>query len=341
MDLYSLLGVQRDASESEIKKAYKNLAKKYHPDINPDPSVAEKFKRITAAYGVLKDSNKRRSYDRRGQGGFGGGGPDIFNMFNPWGGASDFSSIFSNISNTNLNCILSISIGFLEPRAETTKRVKFSRRTKCKICKGSGAKSYHTSRCGMCQGSGTINKVMLGVLFSKETCRNCRGNGKKIKEKCKACIGGETKEKVELVVNIPAGIMTGKTLRVVGEGHHVGGRRGDLLLQIMVLTPPLSGPSFERIGADVRVVEEIPYTTLILGGSISVDTIWGKETIPISPKTKPGTAISLSGKGFPLLGRLLASERGRHQIIVSLAMPKINSSEHTDLLTKLKALYDK
>ena len=216
MDLYSLLGVSRAASESEIKKAYKGLAKKYHPDINPDPSVAEKFKRITAAYGVLKDSNKRRAYDMRGQGGvggFGGGGPDIFNMFNPWGGASDFSSIFSNISNANLNCMVQVNIGFLEARKEVAKRIKFSRRAKCKICAGSGAKSYHSTRCGTCQGSGSINKVMLGVLFSKETCRDCRGKGKKVKEKCKSCIGGETKEEVGIVVNIPAGIMTGKTLR--------------------------------------------------------------------------------------------------------------------------------
>jgi len=341
MDLYSLLGVNRDASEGEIKKAYKNLAKKYHPDINQDPTVADKFKKITAAYGVLKDSNRRSAYDRGGQGGFGGGGPDIFNMFNPWGNSPDFSSIFSNISNTNLNCLLPVNVGFLEARKEVAKRVKFSRRTKCKGCSGSGAKSYHNSRCGTCQGAGMINKVMLGVLFSKETCRDCNGKGKKVKDKCKKCIGGETKEEIELVINIPAGIMTGKTLRVAGEGHYIGGRRGDLLLQVMVLKPPLSGPSFERMGADVRVVEAVPYTTLILGGEATIDTIWGKETIPIPPKTRPGTSISLSGKGFPLLGRLLASERGRHQVIVSLAMPKINSSEHTDLLMKLKDLYDK
>ena len=109
----------------------------------------------------------------------------------------------------------------------------------------------------------------------------------------------------------------------------------------MVLKPPLSGPPFERMGADVRVVESVPYTTLILGGDIVIDTIWGKETISIPSKTTPGTAVSLPGKGFPLLGRLLASERGRHQVIVNLAMPKVDSSEHTELLTKLKVLYDK
>ena len=238
---------------------------------------------------MLKDSNKRRAYDRRGQGGFGGlggGGPDIFNMFNPWGGASDFSSIFSNISNANLNCMIQVNIGFLEARKEIAKRVKFSRRAKCKICSGFGAKSYHNTRCGTCQGSGNINKVMLGVLFSKETCRDCKGKGKKVKEKCKSCIGGETKEEVEIIVNIPAGIMPGKTLRVAGEGHRIDNRRGDLLLQIMVLKPSLSGPSFERIGADVRVLELVPYTTLILGGHIVIDTIWGKETIPHISKNK-------------------------------------------------------
>ncbi len=234
-----------------------------------------------------------------------------------------------------------VTLGFLEPRNEVAKKVKFSRKIKCKSCSGSGAKSYHHTRCGTCKGSGSINKVMLGVLFSKETCLDCRGKGKKIKEKCRSCIGGQATEEVELVINIPAGIMTGKTLRVSGEGHNIGGHRGDLLLQISILRPPLSGPTFERVGADVRVLEPMPYTTLILGGDVAIDTIWGKETISIPPKTKPGTSISLSGKGFPLLGRLLDSERGRHQVIVGLEMPKMDSSEHTDLLMKLKSLYDK
>lgn len=346
MTHYDVLGVAQDASERDIKAAYKKLAKQYHPDINPgDSSAEEKFKQISAAYSVLSDSQKRAQYDQQlrtpqGTGAF----------FNPFGGAnfggfgglSGFETIFAqNLVKNDLDVTVGLNIPFLEARYKQKKLIQFSRKTICKACAGQGAKTFHPNNCYTCKGQGTVVRNLMGGLYqAMQTCSTCEGIGKIAKDTCSKCKKGLVRESAQIEVSIPAGITTGKTLRVTGEGHCTKAGKGNLCIQVTVDSPSSGSPPWIREGANVRAKVAIPYPTLVLGGIADIETIWGKEKVNIPPKTKLGQVMMLPNKGFPRLGKLLPDERGVHYIVVDLYIPDDNSKEHKELLHQLANMYE-
>lgn len=338
MNFYNVLGVDQKASTSEIKKIYKKLARQYHPDVNPDPAAEEKFKEISTAYATIGDEDKRRAYDNElkrqsmpfqggFQGGFGGfsgaGHPDVFDPFN----------MFFREVGAALHISARIQLAFLDAKQLQTKTIKFNRKIPCKSCDGSGAKSFHTAACGPCKGRGTIVRVM-GAFHATQACGSCGGKGKQIKEVCNHCAEGLVTEVAELTVNIPAGILSGKVLRLAGEGNRSTTGRGDLRLHVEILPDA----RWDREGANVISPLEVPYYTLVLGGEIEIETIWGKEKIKIPAKTKTGAKMALHGKGFPRLGSISDNEKGIHYLIVNLKIPEQLTAEQKSLLKEMQRL---
>lgn len=328
MNFYDVLGVDEKATTSQIKKVYKNLAKKYHPDTNPNnPAAEEKFKEISAAYSVLGDEDKRKNYDdeRHGRGAFAGaqfpGGFDPYMFFRDMGSPLHLSA--------------RIQLSFLEAKQDLVKNIKFNRQVSCKPCNGSGAKSFASMACGSCRGRGVIIRSM-GAFHTQQICGRCDGKGKQIKERCLLCDDGAVTETAELKVNIPAGIMTGKILRLAGEGNQSTTGRGDLRLHIDIL----SDPRWDREGANVLSSANIPYHTLVLGGEAAVETIWGIEKIKIPVRTKTGTRMALHGKGFPRLGRIKDYEKGIHYLTINLKIPEKVTADYRALLDEMKKLDD-
>lgn len=340
MNYYEVLGVEESASVEDIKKAYKKLAKKWHPDANPnDPSAEQKFKEISAAHSTLSDPQKRADYDRslRVPPGFSGfNGPfDNFGGFSGGGFSSPFD-FFSHVEmpNNHLNVNAVMTLEFLDPKADIQRTVTFTRNSPCQLCQGTGIKTYGKMACGTCKGKGKVVKNLMGLLQAAQTCNRCRGKGLQPEFQCQ-CADGQVPESVQVNVNVPAGIMEGKILRVAGEGHRSVDAKGDLLIKIRVK----ESPKFQRKGANVYSSIQVPYPLLVLGGVIEVETIWGKEQFKIPPKTQAGTTQVLPNLGFPRLGRLLPDEKGAHYITFELLIPQTSSPEHTDLLQKLYNLY--
>jgi len=340
MTLYKTLGVKKTASGIEIKKAYKRLAKKYHPDTNHNPNAEEKFKEISSAYSVLGDSDKRAQYDNElkfgnqvGYGNsfnFGGGGFDAFNIFDSFFGTQATQS-------ESLNINVDLRIGFLEPKESSNKVISYSKRVICSLCDGSGAKSFQPNVCSVCSGSGFITTIIANMLRARQICNACGGKGKLVKDPCN-CKKGSVVESAQVTVSVPAGILPGKILRVSGQGHQTMNGKGDLRIRVLTGRPE---HSWDRRGADVYSEVKVHYPILMMGGEINVDTIWGAERLEIPPKTECGQRLMLVNKGFPRLGRILSDERGTHFITINLLLPSIDSKEHDKLLTKLKAFYDK
>lgn len=345
MNHYETLGVSDSASIDEIKKSYKKLAKKYHPDANPDnPSAEEMFKKISAAYSIIGDEQKRAQYDNeqkmRASGippGFSGfGGFSDFSGFNPFGGMGGDPFDLLRQATKGLNVQASLQINFLDAKENQVQPVQFSRTTPCFKCSGTGAKAFHPTSCPPCRGRGTVAQNFAGILQATAVCQTCKGKGKLIKTKCAHCKEGLIDETAEINVHIPAGIMSGKTLRLQGEGNRSASGKGDLLIKITVSPDP----RWAREGANVLSKLEVDYPTLILGGDVEVETIWGKERVTIPPKTKSGVKLALSNKGFPRLGRIIPDERGQHYITLDLKIPNDNSTKHRELLKNLKQLYN-
>jgi len=347
MTHYDVLGVSPDASASDIKRAYKQLAKKYHPDRNPDdPSAEQKFKKVSAAYEVLSDAQKRAVYDqklRAPEGGprvhfdpFGGG----FDPFN-FGGLGGFESLFAQQAAVkNLDVVVSLRLPFLDVRHPQRKIIQFKRNCLCKNCQGTGAKSFHTTDCLKCNGQGQVTKPLMGGLYrAVQVCSACKGRGRRIKDNCNFCSNGLVKETAKIEVNIPAGISSNKTLRVNGEGHKTPEGDGNLCIKINVDLPGPNQPAWVREGDNVRLKTSVSYPRLILGGVVEVETIWGVEKVNIPPNTKVGQVMMLANKGFPRLGRLLPEERGVHYLEIDLKIPDDNSQQHKELLEKLDKLY--
>jgi molecular chaperone DnaJ len=328
MSFYNVLGVDTKASADEIKKVYKKLAKQYHPDANPDNPAAEaKFKEISAAYAVLGDEAKRQNYDNELHrqsmpfpGGFRTGGFDPFDLF-----FRDIGSI--------LHISAKIQLSFLDAKQTQVKTIKYNKKVPCKPCSGSGAKSFKAAACSACHGRGSITR-MMGSFHTKQMCGACGGKGKQIKDRCPSCVDGVVTEVAELKVNIPAGILAGKVLRLAGEGNRSTTGRGDLRLHIEILPDP----RWAREGANVISSLNIPYSTLVLGGEMEIETIWGVEKIKIPAKTKTGTRMALHNNGFPRLGRIVETERGTHYITVSLKIPNKITPEYLTLLEEMKKL---
>lgn len=318
-DYYSILGVSKTATDDEIKTAYRNLAKKYHPDINKAPDAQEKFKEISEAYSVLSDKTKRSNYDQFGTAdaqGFGGGNGGGFSGFSQGfeGGFEDIFNFFGDAfgrgskgskREVGSDLVTDISITFEEAAFGVEKEITITRAEKCNVCGGSGAKAgSDTVKCSECNGTGKVQFVqntLFGRVASTAECKNCGGTGKIIKEKCPNCRGeGVSQQSVKVKVKIPAGIDDGQTIRMRGEGEQVSspdGVAGDLHINVKVQPHKLLVRKDFNLYVDVYV----PFTTLLLGGEMEVPTLKGNTTIEIKPLTQSNTKYTLKGKGIKFL----------------------------------------
>ena len=345
-DYYEVLGVNKGASEEEIKKAYKKMAKKYHPDLHPDdPDAAEKFKEVNEAASVLTDGEKRSRYDQFGHAGvdgnMGGGGFGGFDDFGGFGGFGDiFETIFGggggrrndpNRPQKGADIEARLDVAFEDAAFGVEKEIAVSRRDECTTCHGSGA-AAGTSRktCPTCHGSGqvrTVQNTPLGQMQSVRACHQCGGEGTIVEQPCSACNGnGYVKKKHVIKVAVPAGLDDGSTLRVSGEGHcgKKGGPNGDLYVRVHVRPHTL----FERVNDDVYADEDITFAQAALGDTLQVPTLDGDVAFQVPAGTQNGAVFRLRGKGIP---HLRGKGRGDHRIKVRVVVP-------TDLTEKQKEL---
>lgn len=353
-DYYEVLGVQKNAGEDEIKKAYRSLAKKYHPDMNPGDKDAEvKFKEVNEAYAVLSDSEKRAKYDQFGHaafdpsagGGFGGG-------FSGFGGDFDFGDIFSSFfgggggsSRSRQNMPIDgddigarITISFDEAAFGTKKEISFARVENCPDCSGKGAKSESDiETCSECRGTGRVmvkQQTILGFMQTQRTCQSCRGAGKIIKKPCSNCNGkGRIKINKKLEVNIPAGIDDRQNIVLRGQGSAGvrGGVNGDLIIEVRVKEDKI----FERNGNNIYCEVPISFAEAALGADIDVPTLGGgTEKYKIPEGTQSGTSFTLRGKG---ISDINTKRPGDLIITVSVETPRNLSSEQKKLLSDFAA----
>ena len=349
-DYYEVLGVAKSATDDEIKRAYRGLAKKYHPDMNPGDKEAEaKFKEANEAYDVLSDKDKRAKYDQFGHAAFdpsmgGGAGYGGFGGFS--GGDFDFGDIFSSFfggggssrSRRNMpidgdDVATRITIDFEEAAFGCKKEVTFARVEACTECGGSGAeKGTKPETCSVCRGTGSVTvkqQTMLGYMQTQRPCQECRGTGKIIKNPCKNCNGkGFVKVNKKLEVSIPAGIdnMQRIVLRGQGSAGRNGGDNGDLIIEVRVKKHDI----FTRDGNNLYCDVPITFTEAALGAEIGIPILGGKpERYEIPPETQSGTSFTLKGKGVPDIN---SKRRGDLIITVLVETPKNLNSEQKKLL---------
>ena len=310
-DYYEVLGVSKSASKDEIKKAYRKLSKKYHPDINKEPDAAEKFKEVKEAYEVLSDDQKRAHYDQFGHTdpnqGFGGGADfggfggfeDIFNTFFGGGGSRRRDP---NAPRQGADLQYTMTISFEEAAFGKETDIEIPREETCQTCHGSGAKpGTKPETCAHCHGTGQLNieqNTPFGKIVNRRVCHYCNGTGKEIKQKCSTCGGtGKVKKRRKIHVKIPAGIDDGQQLRMAGQGEAGtnGGPAGDLYVVFHVREHEF----FERDGDDIYCEMPITFVQAALGDEIEVPTLHGKVKLKIPAGTQTGTKFRLKGKGVP------------------------------------------
>ncbi len=349
-DFYDVLSVGKDANDSDIKKAYRKLAKKYHPDINPnDETAAHNFREATEAYEVLSDDDKRRQYDQfghaafsqggQGAGGFNGGMGDMGDIFGDmfgdfFGGGGRRRS--QNGPSKGASLRASLELEFKDAVFGTDKDINITVSDECDTCHGSGAKAgTHAETCGQCGGSGQVRynqQTILGTVQSVRTCPGCQGSGKVIKEKCTTCSGsGYVKKRKKISVNIPAGIDHGQTIRLKGKGEpgRNGGPRGDILLTIYVK----DHADFVRQGTDIYYQMKISMAQAALGTELEVPTLDGNVKYTIEPGTQTGTRFRLRGKGVPYINH--AKARGDQYIDVVVDTPDKLTQRQKELFLEL------
>lgn len=352
-DYYEVLGVKKGASEDELKKAYRKLAKENHPDLHPgDKECEARFKEINEAYEVLSDPDKRAKYDQFGHAafdpsqGFGGGGG--FGGFEGFGGFGDiFSDIFGggfgfgggggrnpNAPRKGDNLRATVNIKFEEAAFGVKKDVFVSKIEQCHDCKGTGCAEGTTAEvCPDCKGTGTVmstKRTPFGMVQSSEQCPKCRGRGKIIHSPCKTCRGiGSVRRQHKVSVSIPAGIDDGQTISLKGQGNAGlnGGPAGDLL--ITVLVQPHA--RFERDGASILLDQEISFAQAALGAEVEVPTLDGKVKLNIPEGTQSGTTFRLKGKGVPFLHN---GGRGDQFVTVNVAVPRSMTSTQKNALRR-------
>lgn len=347
-DYYEILGVARDASDADIKSAYRKLALKHHPDRNPGDSTAEeKFKEAAEAYAVLADADKRGRYDRFGHAGVGAGGgqgfdPSVFTGFEDiLGGLGDifgFGDVFGGGRRRSgpqrgADLRYDLEITFAQSAAGAESTIQIPRHETCATCSGSGAApGTSATACGQCRGSGQI-RFQQGFFTMARTCGTCRGSGRVVATPCKTCRGeGRVEQQKKLTVKIPAGIASGQRLRLTGEGEGGGrgGPPGDLYVVIFVQ----DDERFTRDGNDLHTQADVWFTTLALGGEISVPGIDDSHPLKIPEGTTTGTTFRLRGKGMPDV-----SGRGKGDLMITVrgVTPKSLSREQRKLLEQLDA----
>ncbi len=349
-DYYEVLGVQKGASADEIKKAYRKLAKKYHPDANPDNKEAEdKFKEASEAYEVLSDDQKRGSYDQFGHNAFNGNGGGGYSYE---GNFSDFSDIFSDLFGGDIfgggrsrrngprrgaDVTINVSIEFEEAIFGTTKDITLTVKDTCNTCSGSGAKpGTHPETCRTCNGSGQERvqvQSFFGATTTIRTCSSCGGTGKSIKEKCTTCSGtGSVRKSKTLEVNIPKGIDNGQTIRLSGKGEagENGGGFGDLLVTIIVKP----STHYKRQGTTLFIDVPVSFATMALGGEIKIPTLYGVETHKIKAGTQTGTVVNIKSKGVPSIRN--PKNIGELQATLKVIVPTELTSRQKELITELQ-----
>ena len=359
-DYYEVLGVEKSADDAALKKAYRALAKKYHPDMNPGDAEAEKkFKEASEAYAVLSDPEKRRQYDQFGHAAFEGGGPGAggFGGFDFSG--SDFTDIFGDLFGDlfgggrrsggagstgpmkGSNVRTSVRITFEEAVFGCEKEIELTVKEECKTCKGSGAKAGTTPEtCTKCGGKGQVvfsQQSFFGTVRNVQTCPDCQGKGKVIKEKCPDCRGtGYIPMKKRFAVDIPAGIDNGQCKRLSGQGEPGinGGPRGDVLVEVIVGRHPI----FQRQETNIFSTVPVSFAVAALGGEIVIDTVDGKVIYEVKPGTQTDTRVRLKGKGVPSLRN--KDMRGDHYVTLVVQVPEKLSHEAKELLQKFDAACD-
>ncbi|MBH1941431.1 molecular chaperone DnaJ [Mobilitalea sibirica] len=347
-DYYEVLGVSKTATDDELKKAYRQLAKKYHPDTNSGDKTAEaKFKEASEAYAVLSDPDKRRQYDQFGhsafEGGAGGAGGFDFNGFDMGDIFGDiFGDLFggrrgrsSNGPMQGANLRTAVRITFEEAVFGVEKELELTLKDECSVCHGSGAKQgTHAETCSKCGGKGQVvytQQSLFGMIRNVQTCPDCKGTGKIIKEKCPECYGsGYINSKKKIKVSIPAGIDNGQSVRIRGKGEPGtnGGGRGDLLVEVQVSRHPI----FQRQDYDIFSTAPISYATAVLGGDIRISTVDGDVIYNVKPGTQTDTKVRLREKGVPTLRN--KSIRGDHYVTLVVQVPTGLTSEQKELLKK-------
>lgn len=350
-DYYEVLGVEKTASEDEIKSAYRKLAKKYHPDLNPGNAEAEaKFKEVNEAYGVLSDADKRAKYDQYGtadpQAGFGGGGfSGGFGGFGSGGFSGGFEDIFENIfggftgsrhSNNapeqGRDLRVDMELTFEEAAFGAKKEINLTREESCDECGGSGAAKGTTAEvCQACHGSGqvrTTQNTVFGSFSSTQQCTACHGTGRIIRTPCKKCGGkGRIRRARRISINVPAGIDNGQAITLRGEGEQGkrGGAAGDLYVYFSVKPHKL----FKRRGNDIYLEVAVSFANAALGAEITVPTLEDSIKYKIPEGTQPGTVFRIRGKGIKRLG---GNDRGDMYITVGVEVPRRLSSKQKELL---------
>ena len=354
-DYYEVLGVDRGADESAIKSAYRKLAKKYHPDVNPGDKEAEKkFKEATEAYSVLSDPQKRRQYDQFGHAAFeqGGGGAGGFDGFGGFGGFSggDMGDIFGDIFGDlfgggrrrpnngpmkGANVHASVRITFEEAVFGCEKELDLTLKDVCETCHGTGAKpGTSPETCSKCHGTGQVvytQQSMFGTIQNVQTCPDCHGTGKVIKDKCPDCRGtGFISNRKKIKVTIPAGIDNGQSIRIreKGEPGTNGGPRGDLMVEVVVTRHPI----FQRQDMNIFSTAPITFAQAALGGEVRISTVDGDVMYDIKPGTQTDTKVRLKGKGVPSLRN--KNVRGDHYVTLVVQVPTKLNEEAKEALRK-------
>ncbi|MBF0779874.1 MULTISPECIES: molecular chaperone DnaJ [unclassified Granulicatella] len=355
-DYYEVLGISKTASEDEIKKAYRKLSKKYHPDINKEDGADEKFKEISEAYEMLSDPQKRAAYDQYGHaandpnfgagssgfggfGGFSGGFEDIFESF--FGGAGGFGGAGrsrANMPRQGENLQQRVHLSFEEAIFGKKETISYPRESECHTCHGSGAKEgSQPVTCHKCHGSGTINieqNSIFGRVMTQATCDVCRGTGKEIKEKCTTCHGnGRIRETHKVSFTVPEGVEEGQQMRLTGQGEagYNGGPYGDLYI---IFTVGQSN-QFTRNGSEIYYEQPISFVQAALGDEVEVPTVHGKVKLKIPAGTQTGTTLRLKGKGAP---RLRSSVVGDQHVKIRVQTPRNLSEKQKELLREFAQL---
>lgn len=361
-DYYKILGVEKNATKEEIKKAYKKLAKQYHPDLNKEPGAADKFKEINQAASVLGDEEKRKQYDQfgaeafkygtgagPGAGGFGQGGFDFSGFdFSDFGfDRFDFDSIFDTFfsragfegrgtgsrrarTSTGRDLVYELTLTFEEAANGVKKKIKVTKNDVCAECDGKGG--HDEIVCPDCRGTGAFRetrRTAFGVFQTTSACRTCNGTGQVFRDICVGCGGaGRVRKAKTIEVDVPAGIMDGARLRVSGEGEagYRGGRNGDLYLLIHVEPSEV----FEREGDDLIIEQKISFTKAALGGKVTVPTLDGKADLKIPAGTQPGTVLRMKGKGIK---HLHSFGRGDELVKINIEVPS-KLSRHQEKILK-------